>query len=118
MTPLKLVVLRLAMITIGRFFPNLIRSVLQKMLITGKDNAPFQFARSLTWENGAWRITDELHARSWEGVAAAGIGCDQTSIHVVMSRTYQRGQIQGWLDLTEKVRELRPGEALRIERVL
>ena len=118
MTPLKLVVLRLVMITIGRFFPNLIRRVLQKMLITGKKNAPFQFARSLTWENGAWRITDELRARSWDGVAAAGIGCDQTSIHVVMSRTYQRAQLQGWLDLTDQVRELRPGEALRIERVL
>jgi hypothetical protein len=118
MTPLKLVVLRLVMITIGRFFPNLIRRVLQKMLITGKKNAPFQFARSLRWENGAWRITDELRARSWDGVAAAGIGCDQTSIHVVMSRTYQRAQLQGWLDLTDQVRELRPGEALRIERVL
>ena len=30
-----------------------------------------------------------------------GIGAAQTSIYVVMSRTYQAGQIQPWLDLTE-----------------
>ncbi|HWO01867.1 MAG TPA: hypothetical protein VNS63_21625 [Blastocatellia bacterium] len=118
MTPLKLVALRLAMITIGRFFPNLMRSVLQKMLITGKKNAPFEFARSLAWENGGWRIIDELRARSWKGVTAAGIGCDQTSIHVVMSRTYQRGQLRGWLDLTNQVRKLRAGEALIVDRSL
>ncbi|MEK6303275.1 MAG: hypothetical protein AABO41_21405 [Acidobacteriota bacterium] len=118
MTPLKLVALRCVMLTVGRFFPNLIRSVLQKMLITGKKTAPFEFSRSLIWENGKWRIVDELRARSWRDVAAAGIGCDQTSIHVVMSRTYQPGQLQEWLDLTDQVRKLRPGEPLKIERLL
>lgn len=118
MTPLKLVMLRLVMLTMGRFFPNLIRGLLQRMLITGKKPAPFEFSRVLTWENGAWRVADELRARSWRDVTAAGIGCDQTSIHVVMSRTYQPGQLQGWLDLTDKLRERQPGEPLRIERVL
>jgi len=31
--------------------------------------------------------TDELFAQSWKQVLTAGIGCDQTSIYVVMSRT-------------------------------
>jgi len=39
-------------------------------------------------------------------VLTAGIGCDQTSIYVVMSRTFQRGQLQPWLDLTQSVRLL------------
>src|SRR6185295_4872036 len=118
MTPFKLVVLRCVMLTIGRFFPNLIRSVLQKLLITGKRVAPFEFSRSLSWANGNLRVADELRAGSWREVAAAGIGCDQTSIHVVMSRTYQPGQLQEWLDLTDEIRKLKPGEALKIERLL
>ena len=118
MTPLKLVALRLVMLTGGRFFPNLIRSLLQKMLITGKKTAPFKFSRVLTWENGGWRVVDELRARSWRDVTAGGIGCDQTSIHVVMSRTYQSGQLREWLDLTDQLSRLKPGEPLKLERML
>ena len=118
MTPLKLVASRLVMLTLGRFFPNHIRSVLQKILITAKRNAPFEFSRSLTWEDDTFQIVDELHARSWRDVTAAGIGGDQTSIHVVMSRTYQPGQLQEWLDLTNEVGKLKPGEPLRIRRFL
>jgi hypothetical protein len=104
------------MLTLGRFFPNLIRKLLQKILIVGKKNAPFRFHRQLRWESGQWRIIDELQAKSWENVVAAGIGCDQTSIYVVMSRTFQPGQLQPWLDLTPEVKKLAPGESLKLER--
>src|SRR4030095_14519113 len=50
MTTFNLMLLRMLMFTIGRFFPNLIRKLLQKMLITGKKSAPFQFVRTITWE--------------------------------------------------------------------
>ena len=116
MNPQNLLILRLVMLSVGRFFPNLIRSLLQKILITGKQSAPFQFRRQLRWESGKWRITDELKANSWKQVETVGIGCDQTSIYVVMSRTFQLGQLQPWWDLTEQVRELSDGEVLRLER--
>ncbi|NJO39898.1 MAG: hypothetical protein HC769_04045 [Cyanobacteria bacterium CRU_2_1] len=118
MTPLNLMILRVVMLTIGRFFPNLIRSLLQKVLIVGKKNAPFQFSRQLRWKNGYWTVIDELKAQDWDAVISAGIGCDQTSIYVVMSRTFQLGQLQPWLDLTEEVRKLAPGETLTVEREL
>lgn len=118
MTPLKLIILRAAMLTFGRFFPNLIRKLLQKMLIVGKNDAPFHFTRKLEWEKGRWHVTDELQAESWKDVAAAGIGGDQTSIYVVMSRTFQAGQLQPWLDLTAEVRQLGAGEPLKVERWL
>jgi hypothetical protein len=118
MTPLNLLILRVVMLTVGRFFPNLIRKLLQKLLITGKTNAPFRFSRQLRWQDGRWCVTDELHASSWENVVAAGIGSDQTSIYVVMSRTFQRGQLRSWLDLTDKVKHLAPGQALKLERNL
>jgi hypothetical protein len=116
MTPINLMILRVVMLTVGRFFPNLIRKLLQKVLITGKKNSPFSFRRRLWWNDGQWCVTDELEAPSWQNVVGAGVGCDQTSIYVVMSRTFQRGQLQPWLDLTGEVKALVPGEPLKLER--
>jgi hypothetical protein len=118
MTPLNLMILRVVMLCFGRFFPNLIRKLLQKMLITGKKPAPFQFHRELRWQNGHWHVIDHLKAESWKDVQAVSIGCDQTSIYVVMSRTYQAGQLLPWLDLTEKIKPLPAGEPLQLERKL
>ncbi|MGH2412304.1 MAG: hypothetical protein ACRDEA_01120, partial [Microcystaceae cyanobacterium] len=118
MTTINLMILRVVMLTVGRFFPNFIRKTLQKILITGKQSAPFSFSRQLRWENGQWYIFDELHAESWDNVIAAGIGADQTSIYVVMSRTFQMGQLQPWLDLTEQIKQLKPGQPLKLERHL
>ncbi len=116
MTPVKNILLRLVMLSVGRFFPNLIRKLLQKMLITGKKDAPMSFIRRFQWENGQWHVTDTVHADNWNQVEAAGIGCDQTSIYVVMSRTFQMGQLQPWLDLTQEVHKLSGGDPLICDR--
>ncbi len=118
MNPFNLIILRLVMLSIGRFYPNLIRKILQKILITGKNQAPFKFRRCLVWQDGHWQVRDELAADSWSNVVAAAIGGDQTSIYVVMSRTFQSGQLQPWLDLTERISNLSSGEALILERRL
>ncbi|MGL5872342.1 MAG: hypothetical protein ACRC2R_08230 [Xenococcaceae cyanobacterium] len=118
MTPLNLMILRVVMLSIGRFYPNLIRKILQKVLITGKKSAPFSFSRQLKWENGQWKVIDELNAQSWDDVVSAGIGCDQTSIYVVMSRTFQMGQLREWLDLTDKIKQLSSSQSLKLERNL
>ncbi|GBF80467.1 hypothetical protein [Aphanothece sacrum] len=120
MTTLNLIILRVVMYSFGRFFPNLIRKLLQKILITGKKNAPFQFYRELLWEDGKWKVIDKISATSgnWDDIRSAGIGCDQTSIYVVMSRTFQRGQLQPWLDLTEQIKQLNINESLVLERDL
>lgn len=117
MTTFNLMVLRLIMICGGRLQPDLVRKLLQKLLITGKSSAPFQFRRTLHWEpGGRLRVADEVHSDRWKAVLAAGIGASQTSIYVVMSRTYQPGQMQPWLDLTSQVKTLEAGVPLRIER--
>jgi hypothetical protein len=118
MTSWKLILLRVSMLTFGRFFPNAIRSFLQARLISGKSLAPFAFKRTLTFREGKWVVTDEVSSDDWSRVTEVGIGCDQTSIYVVMSRTFQEGQLAGWLNLTELARILRPGEKLKIERAL
>jgi hypothetical protein len=118
MTPMRLLLLRLVMLTVGRFFADLIRKLLQKMLITGKAEAPFEFRREFQWINGAWRLQDELRAASWESVRQVGIGCDQTSTYTVMSRTFQRSHLARWLDLTDQAKGKPSSEPLKVERVL
>jgi hypothetical protein len=118
MTTFNLLVLRAIMFCGGRFNPDLVRKLLQKLLITGKSNAPFTFRRTLKWEGNKLNVSDEVTGESWEPVRAAGIGASQTSIYVVMSRTYQPGQLQPWLDLTSQIKELAPGAALCVQREL
>jgi hypothetical protein len=118
MNPLNLMILRLVMLSVGRFFPNLIRRSLQKILITGKQTTPFKFSRRLAWQDGQWRIEDSLSAESWDNVLAADLGCDRTSIYVVMSRTFQPGQLQSPWNLSDRLAHLRPGEPLNLTRYL
>jgi len=118
MTTAKLIVLRVVMSTFGRFAPNLIRRVLQTMLISGKTDAPAWFDRTLRWNGTTWEVRDEIRCDDWSRVSSAGIGCDQTSIYVVMSRTYQAGQLGGWLDLTPRIRKAGRGETVVVERTL
>ena len=103
MTTFNLVVLRALMFTVGRFFPDLIRKLLQRLLITGKKAAPLKFRAPLRLggRTGPRRWT--AHRAVVEAVRAVGIGAAQTSIYVVMSRTYQPGQLQPWRDLSEEL---------------
>jgi hypothetical protein len=116
MTTFNLVVLRGLMFTVGRFFPDLIRKLLQKLLITGKKPAPFEFSRRIAWQGSGLEVVDELRADDWSTVEELGIGPAQTSIYVVMSRTYQAGQLQPWVNLTKEARTLAAGTPLRIAR--
>ncbi len=119
MTPFAMLALRVVMLAGGRFFPDLIRKLLQKMLITGKQPAPFRFERVFRWkEGGGIEVEDKVEAGSWENVESAGIGGDQTSIYVVMSRTFQAGQLQPWFNLTGEIAKLRPGEPLALKRTV
>lgn len=116
MTTMNLIILRLIMLCGGRFYPDLVRKLLQKLLITGKKAAPVSFRRKLSWQSDKLAVEDDVTAPDWTQVISAGIGAAQTSIYVVMSRTFQPGQLQPWLDLTANLRALRPGEALKVRR--
>ena len=118
MTPLNLIILRLIMYGGGRFFPDLVRKLLQKLLITGKQKAPFSFVRRFHRLGEKWKVQDTISAASWKNIKAAGLGGHQTSIYVVMSRTFQAGQLAPWIDCTEAIRKLEDGQDFTLERIL
>jgi hypothetical protein len=117
LTPLKNIVLRTFMLLAGRLWPDLIRRLLQRLLVTGRIDAPFRFRRELLWTGFTWSIRDTIHAeRGWAKVTEAGIGGFQTSTTTVMARVFELTQLQPWLDLTARLRTLRENEPLVVER--
>ncbi|SBV97917.1 conserved hypothetical protein [uncultured Alphaproteobacteria bacterium] len=116
LTPFKSAVLRMVMLSGGRFFPDLIRALLQRILVTGRKDAPFRFERELTWRDGAWRLRDTVVAENgWGNVAAVGIGGFQTSVTTVMARVWQPSQLQPWQDLSDRLDNLGDGDPLVVD---
>ena len=118
MSTFNLIILRITMYLFGRFFPNLIRSILQKLLITTKNKAPFSFKREIYWDTDNLVISDSLTAKNWEEINDIKIGADQTSIYVAMSRTYQSGQLQKWIDLNSIKADLKSNDTLYFKRII
>jgi hypothetical protein len=117
LTPFKNIVLRALMLTVGRIWPDLVRRVLQRLLVTGRTDAPFRFRRELSWSGVTWSIRDAIHAgRGWANVTEAGIGGFQTSTATVMARVFELSQFQPWLELTPRIQALRDDEPLELER--
>lgn len=117
LTPAKSIVLRTMMLGFGRFFPDLIRRLLQAVLVTGRKDAPFAFRRIFTRVPGGWSVRDEVRAAAgWDGIACAGISGFQTSTTTIMARVWAPDQAQPWVELTDVVRALAPGAMLVVER--
>jgi hypothetical protein len=117
LTPAKSIVLRAIMLTAGRFFPDLVRRGLQKLLVTGRKDAPFRFRRTLSWEGDALIVEDELRAeQGWASVAEAGQSGFQVGITTVMARVWEPAQFQEWQDLTARIAALGDDEPLVVRR--
>lgn len=115
MTPLSNVALRLFMMTVGRWFPDLVRRILQRLLITGTDKSPFSFSRTIEWVDDRWQVRDSLSG-PWDQVEQLALGRDQTANYNVMSRTFQPGQLAAWTDLTARLDQVAAGAPLTEER--
>ena len=86
-SPLKLVIFRLLLITIGRFAPNLTRSLIQKLLITCKPRTNYRFSRVVRFLEDKVEIADEIKGPI--PLRRLSVGSDATSIYVANSNVYQ-----------------------------
>ncbi|GKT10262.1 hypothetical protein DSTSK_35670 [Desulforhabdus sp. TSK] len=108
-SPLKLILFRGVNLTFGRFFPDMLRFLLQKALITGKKRTPYRFKRRIEFLDAAVRVTDILpQALPVRRMAA---GCDATSIYVAASNVYQESVLRcPWIHASDElVKEARTG---------
>jgi hypothetical protein len=101
-SPLKLVIFRLLLLTIGRFAPNLTRSLIQKLLITQKPRTKYRFSREVRFLDDKVEISDEI--KDPIPLKRLSAGSDATSIYVANSNTYQESVlICSWKHAPEEI---------------
>ncbi len=119
MTPGKTMLLRLLMLIFGYILPDFIRKKIEPIPKYEKQQAPFRFYRRFRWENNQCHLLDVIYANlSWNNVISVGISSSQTSIDEANSCTFQWGQLQPWIDLTDEVKKLTSEQPLKLERYL
>jgi hypothetical protein len=99
-TPLTQIIFRALNLTLGRFAPNLLRALLQKVLITGKPRTGYEFAREFEFLPDRIVITNRLKKPAGAaGLSSLHVGSDATSIYVANSNVFQRSVLLPWREL-------------------
>lgn len=99
-TPLTQIAFRLVNLALGRFAPNLLRALLQKILITGKRRTDYRFSRE--FELLPERITIRNRLEKPAGappLESVHTGSDATSIYVANSNVFQASVLLPWREL-------------------
>ncbi len=117
-SPFKQLVFRVLLLTIGRFNANLVRSLLQKILITGKRPMPIRFRRRIRFDDDSFTVTDEVaispeEKRRFRRLAA---GTDATSIYVANSGVFQESVLLPWTWFDRDVKRLNEQRRVRLTR--
>jgi hypothetical protein len=103
-SPVKQAAFRAMNLTLGRYNPHLVRSTLQKILITGKPRTEVSFARQIEFGDESITVRDRLDAHgSHVKFARMAIGSDATSIYVANSTNYQESMLMPWIELSNFV---------------
>jgi hypothetical protein len=101
-SPLKFLLFRLGLLTFGRFFPNLVRRLLQRWLILGKRKAPLSFRRRFEFSDGvSVQDTIRIEDPAIRRVRRLYVGTDHTSIYVATSNAFQDACLQPWVDVEQ-----------------
>jgi len=119
-TPRKQIAFRSLNIGLGRLFPNLLRSILQKILITGKPRTDYRFRREVRLGADDIEILSEINkpagGADFESVHLAS---DATSIYVANSNVYQRSVLLPWREMRKLRDDVntngRGAETVRVE---
>ena len=94
MSVFKQLLLRIWLVTIGRFNANLTRSIVQKIAITGKPKTPFRFKRIIEIKAQKTIVTDYFPENM--PIKRLSVGSDATSIYVANSLVYQESRLSPW----------------------
>jgi hypothetical protein len=89
MTPLKHMLFRILVLTIGRLNPNWVRILIQKLFITGKVASDIRFNRVIQLHDDRVEIIDSLEGKPLDKKFKIISTPDATSIYVANSNTFQ-----------------------------
>ena len=94
MSVFKQLLLRLWLLTVGRFNANLTRSIIQKIAITGKPKTSYRFERKISVEKDRVLVTDFIPEKM--PLKRLSVGSDATSIYVANSLVFQESRLSPW----------------------
>lgn len=116
-SPARFLLFRLGSLTVGRFFPNLVRRLLQRWLILGKRKAPLSFRRRFEFSDGvSVQDTIRIEDPAIRRVRRLYVGTDHTSIYVAASNAFQDVCLQPWVELEAALRALNSTREASITR--
>ncbi len=117
--PVSQAFFHLGMCSLGKWKSDLVRRLLQRVLIVGKKRHPMRFRRSFTVSDRV-TLVDEvwLPEKGNLKVKELWAGTDHTSIYVAMSRLYRPGCLLPWTDYGFVLPSLNRDGYGRVERVL
>lgn len=104
-TPLTQALFQLGMLLVGGWGSDIVRRILQRILIVGKRKHQMKFARTVEIDS-AVRLTEEIWMEKGRGgpkVMELWAGTDHTSIYVAMSRMYRPGCLLPWTDYSQMI---------------
>jgi hypothetical protein len=106
--PWTQIAFRLMTLTIGRWNANLVRSTLQRILITGRKPEAWTFERHIRFDGETLTMVDVIEATSNDvtPLKRVLIGSDSTAIYVANSNTFQASTLRPPLDVPEACRLL------------
>jgi len=100
-SPVKQAAFRAMNLTLGRYNPNLVRTTLQKILITGKPRTEVAFSRQIELGDEEITIRDKIDAKKSDATfARLAVGSDATSIYVANSTNFQESMLLPWSELS------------------
>ncbi|QGJ68739.1 Hypothetical protein PBC10988_4010 [Planctomycetales bacterium 10988] len=124
-TPSKSILLRIVMLSIGRFFRDFVRNLLQKRLITGRKKSSLFFKRHFYWKKRDRSEPDELkiidHLRLDDPkleMKRMAFASDLQTSYVAATNIYQASILQPWQELPEACQHLNRHREVIIERIL
>ncbi|MEZ4462602.1 MAG: hypothetical protein R3E66_23330 [bacterium] len=115
-SPVKQMAFRGMNISVGRLGPNVVRGILQKVLITGKPRTDVMFERRFRFEDAGILIENVVNAeKTDQQFASMATGSDATSIYVANSNTFQESVLLPWNDLDEHIPSLNSARSVYFE---
>jgi hypothetical protein len=121
-TPLTMLAFYGVMLTLGRFGSNLVRALLQRLLIVGKRPVRLSFQRTLQFRQRVTLIDELWDERPQRygrhSLTALYAGTDHTSVYVAMSNAYQAACLRPWTDYTPYLAPLVHTGYVKITRTL
>ncbi len=120
-TPLKQSILHTGMWAVGRWCRTVVRRLLQRRLITGRNRFPIRLKRTIQLhpDSSAVQVTDELELTSPAvHVQRMADGTDHQAAYVAACGVYQDSVLQPWTDLAGQVERLNRERRVVIVRKL